>query len=100
MDKWSDSIDEYNSAVSDRENNQSTNTLEKYDHGNNGGGKDPKKKGLILTVVIGIVAVFLVGGITLLSVPAFRNGLYLTILSPKSYYIVTTNLAKKWNKEK
>lgn len=89
MDKWSNSIDEYNSAVSEQENNQSTNTLEEYDRGNNGGGKSPKKKGLILTVVIGIVAVLLVGGITVFSMPTLRNGLYLTILSPKSYYIAT-----------
>lgn len=89
MDNWSNSIDEYNSAVSEQENNQSTNTLEEYDRGNNGGGKSPKKKGLILTVVIGIVAVLLVGGITVFSVPTLRNGLYLTILSPKSYYIAT-----------
>lgn len=89
MDKWSNSIDEYNSAVSEQENKQSTNTLEEYDHGNNGGGKGSKKKGLILTMVIAIVAVLLIGGITVFSVPTLRNNLYLTILSPKSYYIAT-----------
>lgn len=90
MDKWSNSIDEYNSAVSEKENNRSTNTLEEYASGNNRGGKKgPKKKGLILTIIIGIMVILLAGGITVFSVSTLRNGLYLTILSPKSYYIAT-----------
>lgn len=89
MDKWSNSIDEYNSAVSDQENNRGTNTLEEYGSDNNGGGKGPKKKGLILKVIIGIVVVFLIGGIVVFSQPTLRNSLYLTVLSPKSYYIST-----------
>ncbi|MDE7422713.1 MAG: hypothetical protein K2N51_03335 [Lachnospiraceae bacterium] len=87
MDKWSNSIEEYSNAISEQEENSGKNTLEDYNSNNNGGTS--KKKGLALKIIIGIVAVLLVGGGVVWSVPTLRNSLYLTILSPKSYYIAT-----------
>lgn len=84
MDKWSNSIEEYSNAISEQEENSGKNTLEDYNSNNNGGTS--KKKGLALKIIIGIVAVLLVGGIVVFSQPTLRNKVFLTVLSPKSYY--------------
>lgn len=65
----------------------SKNTLE--DFGKNNTEKLSKKGSLVLKIVIGIAAVLFIGGIVVFSQPVLRNQLYLTILSPKGYYIRT-----------
>ena len=87
MDKWSNSIEEYSNAISEQEESSGKNTLEDYNSGNNGGTS--KKKGFVLKIIIGIVAVLLVGGGIAFSQPTIRNQICLTFLSPKSYYIQT-----------
>lgn len=87
MEKWSNSIEEYSNKTLNQEKNSGKNTLEEYNSNNNGGTS--KKKALVLKVIIGIVAVFIVGGIVVYSQPTLRNQMYLTLLSPKSYYIQT-----------